>query len=113
MAKVSDRKWSEVAESYYADADEYCAACLIDLNASGEEKTKERCKLPVREPRKLGGALNRNAVHAAAAVLAGGRGGVDAPKDEQRKAARRLVRLYRELGEDAPDAVRKLANAKT
>ncbi len=109
MAKVSDREWSSVSESDYADAKEYCAACLIDLNPGGEEKTKERCKLPVREPKKLGGALNRNAVHAAAVVLAGGRGGVDAPKAEQRKAARKLVRLYRELEEQAPDAIRELA----
>ena len=109
MAKVSDGEWSSVSESDYADANEYCAACLIDLNPRGEAKTKERCKLPVREPEKLGGALNRNAVHAAAVVLAGGRGGVDAPKAEQRKAARKLVRLYRELGEDAPASIRELA----
>lgn len=111
MPAISDRKWSEIAESDYADADDYCGACLIDLNPKAEERTKERCKLPVYEPRKLGGSLNRNAVHAAAAVLAGGRGGVDAPQEEQRKAARKLVRLYRELGEEPPDALRKLASA--
>ena len=109
MADASDRKWSSVAESDYADAKEYCAACLIDLNPRGEEKTKERCKLPVREPKKLGGRVNRGAVHAAANVLAGGRGGIDAPAAEKRKAARKLVRLYRDLGEDPPDAIRELA----
>ena len=112
MAKVSDRKWSEISESDYADANEYCSACLIDLNPRGEDKTKERCKLPVREPRDLGGALNRNAVHAAAAVLAGGRGGVEAPKQAQRKAARELLRLYHELGEEPPDSLRELASSK-
>ena len=110
MPSISDRKWAEIDASDYADADEYCDACLIDLNPKGEERTKERCKLPVYEPRKLGGKLNRNGVHAAAAVLAGGRGGVDAPKDEQRKAARKLVRLYRELDEEPPEAVRELAD---
>ncbi len=111
MARISERDWSEIRESDYENADDYCAACLIDLNAKGEEKTKERCKLPVREPRSFGGKLNRNAAHAAAAVLAGGRRGVDAPANEKRKAARKLVDLYRELDEDPPDALRKLARS--
>ena len=109
MAGISDRDWSETSESDYANADEYCDACLIDLNPAGEEKKKDRCKLPVREPKSLGGKLNRNAVHAAAVVLAGGRRGVDAPRGEKRKAARKLVELYRELDEDPPDSIRKLA----
>ena len=112
MAKISDREWSSVSESDYADARDYCAACLIDLNPRGEEKTKERCKLPVREPKQFGGRLNRNAVHAAAVVLAGGRGGVDAPKEEQRKAARKVVRLYADLDEEAPDSIKELARKK-
>jgi hypothetical protein len=111
VTRISERDWSEIRESDYEDADDYCAACLIDLSAKSEEKTKERCKLPVREPRSLGGRLNRNAVHAAAAVLAGGRGGVEAPAAEKRKAARKLVRLYRELDEDPPDSLRKLARS--
>ena len=109
MAAVSDKPWENISESDYADADDYCDACLIDLNPSGEEKTKERCKLPVYEPKKAGGKLNRNAVHAAAVVLAGGRGGVKAPKDAKEKAARKLVKLYKELDEDPPDSLRKLA----
>ena len=108
MPKISERDWEEISEADYKDADEYCRACLIDLNPAGEEKTKARCKLPVREPRRLGGALNRNAVHAAAVVLAGGRRGVKAPAGEKRKAARELVRLYDELREEPPEAVRKL-----
>jgi hypothetical protein len=50
----------------------------------------------VYEPRKLGGALNPNAVFAAAAVLAGARDGVKATPEERRRAAERLVQLYRE-----------------
>lgn len=103
---ISNKPWSAVSESDYRDAAAFCSACLIDLNEPGEEKVKSKCKLPVREP---GGALNRNAVHAAAAVLAGGRGGVDAPADEKRKAARKLIRLYRELEEDPPESLRRLA----
>lgn len=109
MAEVSDKRWSSISESDYEDASDYCAACLIDLNPRGEEKRKEKCKLPVKEPKKTGGRLNRNAVHAAANVLAGARGGIDAPPDEKRRAARKLVRLYKELDEDPPEAVTKLA----
>ncbi len=112
MADVSDKKWSSISESDYADAAEYCDACLIDLNPSGEEKTKERCKLPVYEPPKRGGRLNRGAVHAAAVVLAGGRGGLDAPAGERRKAARKLVRLYGELEEEPPESIRDLAKKR-
>ena len=103
--KVSDRKWGSISESDYDDADEYCRACLIDLNPSGEDKTKARCKLPVYEPKGMGGALNRNAVHQAAAVLAGARGGVDAPDSHRRKAVRTLLELYRQLGEEPPESL--------
>ena len=109
MAGVSDTPWDEISESDYEHADEYCRASLIDLNPRGEPKTKERCKLPVREPKSKGGKLNRNAVHAAAVVLAGGRRGVDAPAEAKRKAARELLRLYDELGEEPPDSIRELA----
>ena len=112
MAGVSEKRWGSISESDYADAREYCAACLIDLNPPGEEKTKERAKLPVYEPRTLGGRLNRGAVHAAAVVLAGGRGGVDAPEERKHEAARKLVRLYRELDEDPPESIRELAKKR-
>lgn len=107
--QVSEKKWSSVGENDYEDAKEFCSACLIDLNPRGEEKKKNLCKLPVTEPKKMGGRLNRNAVRSAASILAGARGGLDAPAAEKRKAARKLVRLYRKLGEDAPEAVKKLA----
>ena len=90
----------------YKDAADFCAACLIDLNAPNEEKIKSKCKLPIREP---GGVLNRNAIHAAAASLAGARGGVQAPPEAKRKAARRLLSLYREMDEEPPESLRRLA----
>lgn len=105
---ISNRPWSEITEPDYKDAAAFCKACLIDLNEPGEEKVKAKCKLPVYEP---GGALNRNAVHAAAAALAGARGGVQAPLEEKRKAARKLIALYRELKEEPPESIKKLAGA--
>jgi len=101
---VSDKPWGSISESDYPTAEAYCKACLIDMNEG--EKTKDKCKLPVREP---SGALNRNAVHAAAAALAGARGGVDAPPEEKRAAARKLIRLYGELNEEPPESIKKLA----
>lgn len=102
----SNKPWGTVSESDYPDANSYCSASLIDMNAPGEEKIKGKCKLPVKEP---GGTYNRNAIHAAAAVLAGARGGVDAPPEEKRRAARKLIRLYREMDEEPPESLRRLA----
>ena len=106
---ISDKPWSSISEAGYKDAESFCKACLIDLNEPGKPKTKNACKLPVREP---SGALNRNAVHAAAAALAGARGGVDAPLAEKRKAAKKLLSLYAELKEEPPENIKKLAGAK-
>jgi len=102
----SDKPWGSISESDYRDADQFCAACLIDLNPPGKDKVKANCKLPVREP---GGAYNRNAIHAAAAALAGARGGVQAPPDEKRKAARALLRLYRQMDETPPESLKQIA----
>jgi hypothetical protein len=102
----SDKPWGSISESDYRDAEAFCAACLIDLNEPGAEKVKAKCKLPVKEP---GGVYNRNAIHAAVAALAGARGGVQAPVEEKRQAARKLVRLYQEMDEKPPEAVIRLA----
>ncbi|MCL6431482.1 MAG: hypothetical protein K6V36_11590 [Anaerolineae bacterium] len=102
----SNRPWGQFSESDYEDAAAFCAACLIDMNEPGAEKVKARCKLPIREP---GGTYNRNAIHAAAAVLAGARGGVDVPPEEKRKAARKLIRLCSEMEEEPPESLRRLA----
>ena len=105
---ISDKPWGSISESDYKDADQFCKACLMDMNEPGKPKTKDACKLPVREPN---GTLNRNAVHAAAAALAGARGGVDAPLAEKRKAARKLLSLYAELKEEPPESIKRLAGA--
>jgi hypothetical protein len=105
--EVSERPWNAEIWSGH-DPARYCAACLIDLNEG--VKAKERCHLPVYEP---GGALSRRAVHAAAAVLTGARGGVDAPHDARRAAARRLIQLYRDLRQAPPESLILLANSQS
>lgn len=108
MPKVSDRPWSSIPKTAeaYGGAKAFCEACLIDLNPPGEEKKATLCKLPVREP---DGAINRNALAAAAAALVGARGGVDAPLEAKRKAARKLVRLYRQAEMEPPASLKRLA----
>jgi hypothetical protein len=102
---ISEQPWSDFAESDYTPQ-QFCRSALIDLNPAGAEKSKANCKLPILTP---SGALNRNAVHAAAAVLAGSRGGVNAPAEAKRAAARKLMARYRELDEEPPDSLRRLA----
>jgi hypothetical protein len=109
MPDISDRPWSGVTRASYTNAAEYCAACLIDLNPTGEPKTKSRCKLPVYEPRALGGRLNRNAVRAAADRLIRARGGVEASLAECQAAARRLIELFQAIGDPPPRSLIALA----
>lgn len=103
---ISNKPWSLVTPASYGSAGAYCKACLIDENDPGSEKIKSACKLPVYEP---DGDLNSNGVHAAAAVLAGGRGGVDATASSKASAARKLISLYGELEEEPPPSLRRIA----
>ena len=66
-----------------------------------------KAKLPVAEFSGGSITINRNGVHAAAAALAGGRGGVDLPAADMAAAKRRLRGLYRRLKEDAPDSLKE------
>lgn len=106
VTTISNEPWSNFTEADYPDAATYCRYSLIDLNEPGAEKTKELCKLPVFEP---DGDLNTNAIAAAAARLAGAGGGVDAPPNKLRAAARKLIAFYRLAKMEAPDSVRRLA----
>jgi hypothetical protein len=110
VPEVSDQPWSRVTRGEYASAVEFCAACLIDENPVGGPKTKSRCKLPVYEPRQMGGLLNRNAVRAAAARLVATRGGVLAPPTLKRLAAQRLMTLFGQLGEQPPPSLATLGS---
>lgn len=109
MPSVSDRPWSGISSASYANAAEYCAACLIDENEPGDTHSKARCKLPVYEPQRLGGRLNRNAVHAAANRLVRQRGGVEAPLAVKERTAQRLLELYATIGDPPPPSLRRLA----
>lgn len=111
MAEFSDRPWGDIPKTVeaYGSADKFCAACLIDLNPPGEEKVASKCKLPVKEPN---GKYNKNGMLSAAQVLAGAMGGVDAPLEEKRRAARKLLRLFREAKMEPPESLKKLAGEK-
>ncbi len=99
---ISTQPWSNYTKADYTP-EQWHNACLIHIH-DGPPTSKSQCKLPVKTPT---GTLNRNGVHAAAAALAGARGGVNAPSEEKAKAARALVRYYRELGDQAPASLLK------
>lgn len=100
--------WDAGAVKSGQEAGAYCSCCLIDMNTG--EKAKDACKLPVRST--PGGAYNLNAMSAAAAALAGARGGLDAPAEKKRTAARKLVRLYREAKREPPPALLRVAGQR-
>ncbi len=104
----STKPWGTIDKTAeaYGGADQYCAASLIDLNGPGEDKRATLCKLPIQEP---GGVYNINGMRAATAALLDAHGGVDAPLQEKKKAARKLVRLYREADLTPPDGLLRLA----
>ncbi len=100
----SNKPWSDFSESDYSP-EQWKAACLIHFGNS-DPPAKDEHKLPVKEP---GGALNRNGIHAAAAILAGARGGVEAAADAKRQAAKKLIALYKEMGDSPPDSLYRIA----
>jgi hypothetical protein len=101
LAHISEKAWSEYKKSDYT-IEQWHTACLIHTH-DGDPTSKGECKLPVKTP---DGALNRNGVHAAAAALAGARGGLKGVSDEQKKkAAAALKRYYGQLDEDPPDSL--------
>lgn len=99
---VSERPWSDYTKADYS-IEQWHAACLIHQH-TGPPTSKEQCKLPVRTP---GGAVNRNGVYAAAAALAGARGGVNASAEEKAKASAAIRRLYSQLGKEPPESIRQ------
>ena len=105
---ITDRPWDGSA-SRWPDTASYCSSCLIDTNPSGEDKTQDNCKLPIKEP---GGDINKNALGAAAGALAGARGGLKnvSPADKK-KAARALIRAYGEAKMDVPPSLKSIAGS--
>lgn len=94
---ISTKPWSDYKESDYT-VTQWHNACLIHQH-DGPPTSKSQCKLPVKTP---DGALNRNGVVAAAAALAGARGGVDATTEEKTKARTALIGYYNQLNMPLP-----------
>jgi HK97 family phage prohead protease len=87
--------------------EEYARSALICR--AGDDPPKERCSLPVLEP---SGALNVNALGAAAGALAGARGGLrGVSRAEKATAARKLVRYYHAAGVEPPPSLTALARS--
>ncbi|HET8908116.1 MAG TPA: hypothetical protein VFN11_14250 [Ktedonobacterales bacterium] len=104
---LSSAPWDGSA-SNYPDAAAYCDACLVDLNDGSGPKVKGNCHLPVKTP---SGAYNRAALGAAAAALAGARGGgMSIPSSAKKAAARKLVSLYNRFKLDIPPSLRNMAS---
>ena len=101
LTHISETPWSNWTKADYT-LEQWHAACLIHTH-DGEPTSKSECKLPVKTP---DGSLNRNGVHAAAAALAGARGGLKGVSAEQKtKAANALKRYYSQLDEDPPESL--------
>lgn len=98
--RVSHKAWGRFSESDYS-LEQLARASLIHMKEPPE--TKADCKLPIREP---DGTLNANAIIAAAIRIHQ----TDAPMDKKRKAARKLVALYRRvLDREPPENLKRLA----
>jgi hypothetical protein len=102
---LSEQPWSNYTAADYS-IEQWHNSCLIHQH-EGPPTSKSQCKLPVKTP---GGALNKNGVHAAAAALAGARGGVHASTEEKAKAARALRGYYGQMNEKPPPSLMKHAN---
>jgi len=96
---VSDKAWASFSPADYS-IEQWRSACLVDTG-QGDPNSKDRYKLPVREP---SGVLNRNAVHDAAARI-----GQMEPASMRAGAAKKLMALYRQMGETPPESMMMMA----
>jgi|SRR5215471_6302454 len=96
MPTFSTKPWKAPSVADFGgDVGRYCAACMIDTNPAGSEKTAGNCKLPYKEP---GGAVNVAALRAVLSVLGGGRGGVQASSAQKAAAKAKAQRLLSQAG---------------
>lgn len=101
ISHISDRAWSSYKESDYS-VSQWHNACLVH-NHTGPPTSKNQCKLPVKTPN---GAVNSNGVQAAAAALAGARGGVkDISQDQRASAITALKGHYKDMGKELPPSL--------
>jgi len=102
---LSSAPWDGAASRFTPQ--QWRASCLVDTG-DGASDAKSRYKLPVREP---GGAYNRAALGAAAAALAGARGGsMNIPASAKKSAARKLVSLYNRFNLPIPPSLKSMAS---
>lgn len=99
VREIVNRPWNGSASRF--DDEQYERSCLVCR--PGDESVKERCSLPVLEP---DGALNVQGMHAAASRL----NQTGLSPDLKARAARKLVRYYRQAGEDPPPSVVSIAS---
>lgn len=111
---ILQRAWDGSA-SNYASTDQYCQACLLDLNSAAgrDERAQSHCMLPTKRP----GSDSHDFEGIMAA--AGGRGITrvqkpdDVPQDAwdtaMRSAANTIISQYSENDRVAPDSVYKIA----
>ena len=104
---MSTKPWGDYSESDYT-LEQWHRACLIHQH-SGQPTSKSQCKLPIRTP---SGAVNKNAIFAATAALAGARTPINADAVQKERAARTLLRHYREMNQKPPESLLKLAGAE-
>lgn len=101
-----DSEWSGAA-SQWDSPEAYCSDCLIDMNASGEKKTKDKCKLPYRKPGS--NKINKAAMRNIASRLAG----TDAPPEEKKKVAKWLISHHQSaFGTPASASTYRMAGMK-
>lgn len=98
--QVDEKPWSNYKESDYSPQ-QWHTACLIH-NHTGTPTAKSQCKLPIKTPT---GVVNRHGVFAAAAVLAGSRGGVQASSEQKNSAATSLLHIYQRIGATPPPSL--------
>lgn len=104
---ISEKPWSDYTGADYS-IEQWHNACLIHQH-DGSPTSKSQCKLPVKTPN---GTLNRNGVHAAAAALAGARGGVNASPEEKASAIKQIRGAYSKLGEKPPPSMMQSENVQ-
>ena len=95
--------WEGGAENWDS-AEAYCRDALVNEN-TGDPKDwkKSACHLPVKKD----GTPNHAGMAAAAAALAGARGGYQGPN--KKAAAKKLLGMYRTEKMDPPDSLKALA----
>ena len=106
--QFDDSAWDGSA-SRWDTPEAYCSDCLIDLNPSGQPKTKDKCKLPYRSP----GSSKVN-LGALRAIASGARGlsATNAPPEAKRSAAKKVAGWWRSaFKKDPPPSIAKFLSS--